>query len=303
MDGYLENEPADHIPQKLKHQSSAIPQYPLSPKAKAGVLIKRFDQDHADTEHDNQKPHRDDHYLLMIATAGHFTLDLDFNPVEIEAPAVLMIFPGQVHHMKQMKDPEGWAVSFDPSLMFQEFPAITEKDSYGLIKPDQNPGLFLHLETLLEEMEYIQAQLPAPFMPRALRSLLDVLLCVIFGAYATSGPANLERPGRALLIEEAFFKLLKQHYRDWKKPAQYASALNISVAHLYDTVKVRTGTSVSGHIQQFCMLEAKRQLCYSDLSVREIGYQLGYDEPVYFGKLFKKVTGQTPLQFRAKFRD
>ncbi|MCZ8216998.1 MAG: helix-turn-helix domain-containing protein, partial [Cyclobacteriaceae bacterium] len=73
--------------------------------------------------------------------------------------------------------------------------------------------------------------------------------------------------------------------------------------HLNDTVKAFTSNSVSTHIQQISILEAKRQLYFTNKSVKEIAYDLGYDEPVYFGKLFKKITNHTPLAFRQQFRD
>lgn len=50
-------------------------------------------------------------------------------------------------------------------------------------------------------------------------------------------------------------------------------------------------------------MEAKRLLYFTDNTVKEIAYEVGYDEPVYFGKLFKKITKLTPLEFRKKFRD
>ena len=98
-------------------------------------------------------------------------------------------------------------------------------------------------------------------------------------------------------------KLTKEHFKIWKQPAQYAAALSISTAHLNDTVKSLTGSPVSVHIQEASIMEAKRLLYFTANSVKEIAYEVGYEEPVYFGKLFKKVTNLTPLEFRKKFRD
>jgi AraC family transcriptional regulator, transcriptional activator of pobA len=83
----------------------------------------------------------------------------------------------------------------------------------------------------------------------------------------------------------------------------YASALSITVSHLNDTIKELTNFPVSIHIQNASILEAKRLLYFSDNSIKEIGYEIGYDDAVYFGKLFKKITSLTPLQFRQQFRD
>lgn len=286
----------------MKNKITGIPHFALSPGARGGMMIKRLDQNDLQTEHDHKRPHRDDHYLLMFATAGRFQLDLDFHPVTVQAPAVLIIFPGQVHQLKQVEDPGGWAISFDPALLPAAFLNLTERDISGPLSVVFSDGLYRHLLALLPEMEMLQNHLSLPYRTSALQALLNAVLCLILGAY-DSGAANPEQQGRAAVIERDFFSLLKHHYKDWKKPSQYADALNITVAHLYDTVKGMTGISVSEHIQQYCMLEARRLLCYSSQSVREIGYQLGYEEPAYFGRLFKKVAGLTPMQFRAQFRD
>ena len=80
----------------------------------------------------------------------------------------------------------------------------------------------------------------------------------------------------------------------------YAKCLNISTPYLNECVKRTTGYSVSYHIHQRVILEAKRLLYHSDKSVKEIAGELGYDDYSYFIRLFVKVTGMTPLTFRGK---
>lgn len=126
---------------------------------------------------------------------------------------------------------------------------------------------------------------------------------LIASNFISTSPIENTTENRGSILRDAFNQLLKKYYKTWKQPAQYASELAISVAHLNDTVKELTGYPVSIHIQQASILEAKRQLYFTNKSVKEIGYEVGYDEPVYFGKLFKKITNLTPLAFRQKFRD
>ncbi len=89
-------------------------------------------------------------------------------------------------------------------------------------------------------------------------------------------------------ITKAFKSLLEAHFSIVKKPNEYAQTLNISTAYLNECVKKTTGYSVSHHIQQRVMLEAKRMLYHSDESVKEIATQLGYEDYAYFSRLFKK---------------
>jgi YesN/AraC family two-component response regulator len=114
---------------------------------------------------------------------------------------------------------------------------------------------------------------------------------------------NKVKANRSSIIEQEFNQLLQQHYKTWKQPAQYAKALSVSVAHLNESVKNISGNPVSIQIQEKSVLEAKRLLYFTKLSVKEIGYELGYDNPVYFSKLFKKITSFTPLEFREQYHD
>ncbi|UOQ69628.1 helix-turn-helix domain-containing protein [Hymenobacter volaticus] len=168
---------------------------------------------------------------------------------------------------------------------------------------DTQSPFYARVVALLSLLTDCQADLANAYSGRTLQTLFITLLSLVAGQLTPDSAAVPAREGRGPQIERAFQQLLRQHYAQWKQPAQYAAALNITVAHLNDTVKALTGTSVSAHLQQRAILEAKRLLGFTDRSVKEIGYALGYDEPVYFGKLFKKVTGLTPQQFRYQFRD
>ncbi|KLT64702.1 AraC family transcriptional regulator [Pedobacter sp. BMA] len=254
-------------------------------------------------EHDLSKPHRDDHYLIMVAIGGDFIIDIDFEKNVVTAPAILLINPGQIHHIISTNKPEGWAMSIDPALIDLEFQSILEKGFNRPLILEPASAFYNHTVVLLEQMEKMQAAITNPFQMHISHSMLNALVGLIAGEVMAADPAGKTKANRATLIEQAFTELLKKHYKDWKQPAKYAAALNISVAHLYDTVKSITGDSVSAQIQQYGMLEAKRLLCFTKYTVREIAYQLGYEEPVYFGKLFKKITGFTPLQFRQKYHD
>lgn len=288
----------------MKNKRQKIQQFQLSPLAKAGIAIKNFQDEAREEEHDSSKPHRDHHYLLMVATHGRFQINLDFKEWTINVPGILLISPGQVHHIVELNEPQGWAISFDPSVMDNELQAIMEKCFRSPITLDRQTAFYQQAVTLMDLMDKLQSGGPSAHGIKAIRSLLDALLSLIAGELITQPASSGQtRTSRGAIIEQAFNQLLKQHYKSWKQPAQYAAELNISVAHLYDTVKEITGSSVASQIQQYAILEAKRLLYFTNLNVKEIGYELGYSEPVYFGKLFKKITGVTPLQFRQQYHD
>ncbi|MDH6253442.1 AraC family transcriptional activator of pobA [Chryseobacterium sp. H1D6B] len=288
----------------MKKNQNKIQQFQLSPLAKAGIAIKNLGEARRDEDHDSSKPHRDYHYLLMLATNGSFRFTIDFQEIIISMPALLLISPGQVHHTMEMKAPEGWAIAFDPSLMDPEILHVMEKSFQGPVTLDLQSNFYHHVVTLVDLMAQLQSSGLNGHSVQAQHSLLDALLDLIAEKLTPQPAAGSQTTfKRAAIIEQTFNQLLKQHYKTWKQPAQYAAELHISVAHLYEIVKGITGNSVSLQIQQYSILEAKRLLYLTNLSVKEISYELGYDEPVYFGKLFKKITSLTPLQFRQQYRD
>jgi AraC family transcriptional activator of pobA len=116
-------------------------------------------------------------------------------------------------------------------------------------------------------------------------------------------PKLADKSSRSEVNTKAFKSALERDFAIIKSPADYAKNLNISTPYLNECVKNTTGYSVSYHIQQRSILEAKRLLYHSDQSVKEIASELGYDDSSYFTRLFAKVTGMSPLAFRNKNLD
>jgi AraC family transcriptional regulator, transcriptional activator of pobA len=288
----------------LKNRQSKIQQYQLTSRAKAGIASKKLQDEAWEEDHDISKPHRDHHFLLMLATHGRLTINLDFEEIVVTPPALLLIFPGQVHHIIDSKEPKGWVISFDPSLMDKGLRLVMDKGLRGVIRLDEQTAFYRNARTLMDLIEQLQGEGASGYGIKAVHSLLDALLDLFAEKITTQLTFRWQSTiGRAAIIEQSFNQLLEQHYRNWKQPAQYAGELHISVAYLYDTIKGIRGNSVSTLIQQRSVLEAKRLLYFTDLNVKEIAYETGYDDPVYFGKLFKKTTSLTPLQFRQQYRD
>lgn len=287
-----------------KNSGTSIQQFNLSPLAKAGVLIKQFtDQTESEKDHDVHAPHIDKHYLLLIGLAGDFHLMLDFRKVKLSMPAILLICPGQVHHIIKAEQPRGWAISFDPSLIEEDDQQLLEQNFSAPYILSLADSLQQQLVTLAALMQELQDGIQNIFNGKALHELLRAMLNLITGRISITDSGSKSKENRGFVIEQSFKKLLKQYYKTWKQPLQYAKVLSVSVSHLNDTVKGITGLSVSTHIQQRAILEAKRLLYFTQLSVKEISYEVGYDNPVHFSKIFKKSVAVSPLQFRQQFRD
>lgn len=279
-----------------------IKQFEISPQARAGIFIVNMETQEFNS-HDISEPHRDDHCQLMIAVDGKFKLNIDFEYVQFTGAALLFVFPEEVHHVIEVENPKGWMLSIDCSLIDKECFQLLENKFRNPFLLQNKSTIYDQIQILTELIEEIQLQNMNNYTGKSIHFLMSGLLGLIAGEIVANLPTVKEKENRSILIKEKFIQLTKEHFRTWKKPAHYASALSVSTSHLNDVIKSLTGVTVSNQIQQASIMEAKRLLCFTDQSVKEISYKVGYDEPVYFGKLLKKLTNLTPLEFRKKFRD
>lgn len=285
----------------MKSKSQYIKQFNLVPETKAGVIITDIQK--KEGSHNVSKPHRDDHYLLLFAFEGFFSFKIDFKDVKLTAPFMLKIEPNQVHQLVESKKAVGWAVAAEEFILEPEFQTYLETKWTSSISLKNKISIAKHINTILESGYRLQMSSNDIYTGKSILFLFNSLLCLIIKETEQGSAKISQREKRGYIIEQEFKKLLKANFKKWKSPSQYASELSISVSHLNDTIKVLTQSTVSNHIHNISIVEAKRLLYFTDRSIKEIAYEVGYEDPVYFGKLFKKITQNTPLQFRKQFRD
>ena len=90
-----------------------------------------------------------------------------------------------------------------------------------------------------------------------------------------------------------------QFTKDQFTPSKLASELNISYSHCANLIKKKTGLSISLYIQQYRLVKAKELLRTSDLPIKQVAYQSGFNNPSYFSRLFKEVMGISPSDYRS----
>ncbi|MNV77259.1 HTH-type transcriptional activator Btr [compost metagenome] len=133
-------------------------------------------------------------------------------------------------------------------------------------------------------------------------SLLSSFIGIFSEAYLLNNPKNELLNSRPLQLTRQFRSMLLGHFKTVKGPAEYAAMLNISLTYLNEVVKSNTGFPVSYWIHHEVILEAKRLLYYTDLSMKEIAFSLGFADHTYFSRLFTKVSGISAGKFRRTYR-
>ncbi|WFB66285.1 AraC family transcriptional regulator [Chryseobacterium sp. WX] len=112
---------------------------------------------------------------------------------------------------------------------------------------------------------------------------------------------TLKIPGSELDIFRDFSRHLEIHFREKHNVADYAELLHIApktLTHKFKNLKLE---SPNQFIINRILLEAKRLLFYTDKPVKEIAYDLGYEDPAYFNRLFTNKTGSTPVNFKKNY--
>jgi transcriptional regulator GlxA family with amidase domain len=97
-------------------------------------------------------------------------------------------------------------------------------------------------------------------------------------------------------------KWLQEHFREQSAVQRVVRQSNIPERTLKRRFKIATGSSLLEHLQNLRVEEAKRQLESADLPVDEISYDVGYEDPSFFRRVFKRKTGLTPSQYRRMFK-
>ncbi|MGY6534057.1 MAG: helix-turn-helix domain-containing protein [Pararhodobacter sp.] len=129
-----------------------------------------------------------------------------------------------------------------------------------------------------------------------LRALATQIACHAARAMAGAAP----EPTRYERHMQAFDALLRENLRHRWTLSTYARALSVSPTHLNRVVRAQTGQSAARHIEARQFQEACRLLAYTRMNVAEIGYALGFDDPAYFSRAFRRQTGETPTGYRKR---
>lgn len=283
----------------MKHKPP-IPIYHLHERTAMNFQVLALDR-YPDIAHWNQA-HRDDNYLLVFHQSGSSTVIVDFQEITISGCAIYCILPGQVHYGVSTLNTTAWVLALDPACIREDFRTLLA-DFAIMNKPVPLPPskgeLFRQSLSLLKRL-YEQTEEDIEGL--TLNSMLNVCICLF--VTACQSDKNLTAPSalRPQLITRQFRSLLLLNFREMKSPSEYASALNISPSYLNDVVKEMTGHPVSYWIHQEIILEAKRMLFYTNSTVKEISQLLGYTDTPYFFRLFNKIAGIPPLQFRNNYR-
>jgi AraC family transcriptional regulator, transcriptional activator of pobA len=251
-------------------------------------------------------PHRHDFYAIYYVTGGKGLYGIDFVSYPLSSDTLYFLSPGQVHYGRFIRQMEGYIIGFLEDFLLcldSSFGCVYELTFFNAV--GQLPKLTLNqpeatkikgLITAMEQ-EYLAN---APDNASVLRAYLHILLVNIEHLYKAAYPEINSRQDVSFV--RRFHHLVSTHYMTEKAVRSYAEKMGVSVGHLSNTIKSLTGVLPTQIIRQHIVLEAKRLLAHTDLSVSEIVYHLNLEDHSYFSRMFNHATGLSPTAFREMIR-
>lgn len=253
----------------------------------AGMFVKKLGR----PTHNDVKtfPHRDDYYMFGFLLSGTMTIAVDFNKHMLKPNDMILITPGQVHKIISLDDDStGYLLALSPDLLTESEIEIVSK--YSLVSdPISLDNMVLRdIEALFEIIQR--------------RGLLSIAKSIVSLAVQYVGNISKGATGRYTSIFIKFKTLLDKNIEKTKRPSDYADMLNITEVYLYEAVRAVTGMSVIRFIMTQVVLNAKRLFVNTDLTAQQIASRLGYIDYPYFSRLFKKIEGMSPTEYRKNLK-
>jgi AraC family transcriptional activator of pobA len=236
-------------------------------------------------------PHRHEQFLQILhLTGGSARLTVDGAVLELRPSTVVVLPALTVHGYVFSKDVEGIVVT----LMERDVRDAGLGDLGAVVLRD-NAELGGALDRLIEE-----ADRPGPGHGVAMRALIALLVVAIHRAGLEAGQAGAGSSERSVVHAQSFRWLVDQRFRQTRRIADYAAEIGISPTHLNRVSREVLGASALAVIERRVALEARRMLLFSTLSVKQIGAELGYEDPAYFARFMKRALGVAPGEYRSR---
>jgi len=245
-------------------------------------------------------PHRHDYYTVILTRKANGKHFIDFQEYELSGNQLYFIAPGQVHQIIENEQSFGYVIVFSVDFLAKNNIPIDFIENLRLFNIfEKNPPLHLNehelsnLHRYFEEIFQIFHHTEMEYKDEALGALLKLML--ISCNNICSLPKREKNNKNSILSN--FKILINEFFKKWHSTTEYANELSISSDYLNRIVKAQTGKTAKEHIQSRIIVEAKRLLYFTEMTTKEIGFELGFSEPANFSSFFKSHVGVSPSKF------
>jgi len=249
---------------------------------------------------DLQQPRRIRKYVLVWCASGSVTMVVDENEFVLKPNSVITITSGQIHYIKKIKGAKGYVLEFTYDFFCKD-----DKD----IELIFHNSLFCHFAmnevialgksgavgSELKQVEKEIRQKPYQYLI-SIHSRIELILVEINRCKIKQG-GEIWKPD-ALFLK--FLEAIRASFKNNPAVRDIAITLNTTESKLNELSKKHTGRTAQSVMHGLTASEAKRLFMYEKLSVKEVAYELGFNDPFYFSNFFKKHVKQSPRTFKEK---
>jgi len=264
--------------------------------------------DDEEIEH-NHMPHLHDFYSIFWIETGEAIHATEFVEYSLGADTILFVPPGLKHRMYIDQSVKGTFIVFNEDFIrynrknhvpLKEYRLFNNPDFKSLISvvPENHDKLQNITRLIVDEM-----QASDDYSPDIVLNLLHLFLLEsrrIFDAQYQAPKETADSTPDTTIIR--FKQLIEENYMTEKSVTPYAEMLNINPSCLNELTKRTTGITAGELIRNRVIDETKKLLYSSSRSGKEIAFELGFDDPAYFSRFFRKYTGLTLKEFRQNSR-
>ncbi|MDQ1089681.1 AraC family transcriptional regulator [Siphonobacter sp. SORGH_AS_1065] len=237
-------------------------------------------------------PHKHDFFLFFLVEESSGTHTIDFVDYPVANQQIHILLPGQVHHWQLADDTKGYQLMMSQALVqtFTDYLQFSPLLATPIIELDEKAYPLFR-----QEFDQLSAEL---LLALPDWTLIGLRCRIIARLISRELERNQAFPSKASPILVNYLQLLEENYKIEKLVTFYADRLHITPNYLTILCKKHLNLSAGELIHNRLLLEAKRLLQITDRSVKEISYELGFEDLAYFSNFFKKHTGISPRTFR-----
>lgn len=251
------------------------------------------------------RPHRHtDLVHLLHVYRGQVELELEGNLHPLQGPLVIVVPSMCIHGFRFSPDVDGHIITLARPLVEHLVETVTNAGSllfqagfYTLRDADRQ-----HRVTTLVAQIDAEYRQPAAGRAHLLEALIQALVVELTRLQVIPGQGTtaIERRNRNHHQLEDYLTLIEARFRHQPRIEQFAAQLGVSSAHLNSLCRRLANRSALQLLHERLLLEAKRQLTYTNMTISQVADSLGFSEPAYFTRFFKRNTGVSPREFRLR---
>jgi len=257
----------------------------------------------------NLMPHLHDFYSIFWIDSGEAIHATEFVEYSLKADTILFVPPGLKHRMYIDKSVGGTYMLFNEDFIQYNRKNHVQLTEYRLFNNPDFKSLITVSPEKREKLKNItglifdELQNSDDYSQDIVLNLLHLFLLESRRIFDQQSQAVKEEPDAtpdATIIK--FKQLIEENFTTEKNVSPYAEMLNMNPSCLNELTKRTTGITAGELIRNRVIDETKKLLYSSSISGKEIAFQLGFDDPAYFSRFFRKYTGTTLKEFRNNSR-